>query len=242
MENAHQLFQAGRLNDAVQALNLEVKNHPEDSKRRIFLFELLCFSGDYERAEKQLNILGSEGMNSEMGALVYRSALLAEKTRQELFTKREFPKPVGEPASGGAVTGTLNGKPFSSIADADPRIGRRLEVFAGGNYLWIHFEHLASVEIEKPARLRDLLWTPARLRAGPALKGTELGEILLPALSPFAWKDPDDAIRLGRMTAWVENESGEAVPVGQKMLLVDDEEFPLLEVRKLEINPPQPAS
>ena len=45
MENANQLFQAGRLNEAVQALNAEVRNHPEDSKRRIFLFELLCFSG-----------------------------------------------------------------------------------------------------------------------------------------------------------------------------------------------------
>ena len=62
--------------------------------------------------------------------------------------------------------------------------------------------------MEKPRRLRDLLWTPARLRGGPALKDTELGEILLPALTPFAWQDADDAIRLGRMTAWVENESG----------------------------------
>jgi type VI secretion system protein ImpE len=73
------------------------------------------------------------------------------------------------------------------------------------------------------------------------LKDTELGEILLPALTPFAWQDSDDAVRLGRMTAWVENESGEAVPVGQKMLLVDGEEFPLLEIRKLEINLTQPT-
>jgi protein involved in temperature-dependent protein secretion len=40
----------------------------------------------------------------------------------------------------------------------------------------------------------------------------------------------------------VENESGEALPVGQKMLLVDGEEFPLLEIRKLEINLPQPTT
>jgi type VI secretion system protein ImpE len=178
-----------------------------------------------------------------MGALVYRSALHAEKIRHDLFTKKEYPKPVGDAAAtGGAVSGTLNGKPFQSIADADPRIGPRLEVFAGGNYLWMNFEHLASIDMDKPRRLRDLLWTPARLRGGPALKDTELGEVLLPALTPFAWQDPDDAIRLGRMTAWEENESGETVPVGQKMLLVDGEEFPLLEIRKLEINLPQPTS
>jgi type VI secretion system protein ImpE len=243
MESANQLFQAGRLNEAVQALNVEVRNHPEDSKRRIFLFELLCFSGDYDRAAKQLDILGSDDINREMGALVYRSALHAEKLRHDLFTKKEYPKPVGDtPATGGAVSGTLNGTPFQSIADADPRIGPRLEVFAGGNYLWMNFEHLASIEMDKPRRLRDLLWTPARLRGGPALKETELGEVLLPALTPFAWQDTDDAIRLGRMTAWEENEAGETVPVGQKMLLVDGEEFPLLEIRKLEINLPQPTS
>jgi type VI secretion system protein ImpE len=243
MENANQLFQAGKLNDAIQALNAEVRNHPEDSKRRIFLFELLCFAGEYDRAEKQLDILGSDDMQKEMGALVYRSALHAERTRHDLFTKKEYPKPVGSSAAtGGAVSGTLNGKPFQSIADADPRIGPRLEVFAGGNYLWMNFEHLSSIDMEKPRRLRDLLWTPARLRGGPALKDTELGEILLPALTPFAWQDSDDAIRLGRMTAWVENESGEALPVGQKMLLVDGEEFPLLEIRKLEINLPQPTT
>jgi len=36
------------------------------------------------------------------------------------------------------------------------------------------------------------------------------------------------------MTVWEEDESGAALPAGQKMLLVDGEEFPLLEVRQLE--------
>ncbi|MGO8788419.1 MAG: type VI secretion system accessory protein TagJ [Terriglobia bacterium] len=243
MENANQLFQAGKLNEAVQALNAEVRNHPEDSKRRIFLFELLCFAGEYDRAEKQLDVLGSDDVNKEMGALLYRSALRAERLRHDLFTKKEYPKPLGSSdATGGAVSGTLNGKAFKSIADADPRIGARLEVFAGGNYMWMNFEHIAAIDMEKPRRLRDLLWSPARLRGGPALKDTELGEILLPALTPFAWQDSDDAVRLGRMTAWVESDTGEAVPIGQKMLLVDGEEFPLLEIRKLEINLPQTTS
>jgi type VI secretion system protein ImpE len=43
-------------------------------------------------------------------------------------------------------------------------------------------------------------------------------------------------VRLGRSTVWEEEADGEALPFGQKMLLVDGEEFPLLEVRTLEIN------
>jgi type VI secretion system protein ImpE len=240
MENAQQLFQAGRLREAVQALSAEVRNHPADTKRRTFLFELLCFSGEYDRAEKQLDLLAEASSNSEMGALLYRSALHAERTRQDLFQKGEYPKPAGGSSPGGeSIPGTLNGKAFQTITDTDRRIGPRLEVFAGGNYLWISFEHLASIQIPPPRRLRDLLWTPAVVRAGPALKGTDLGEVLLPVLSPFAWQHSDDAVRLGRMTVWQEDESGAAVPAGQKMLLVDSEEFPLLEVRQLEFNLPQ---
>ena len=239
MEDANQLLQAGKLKDAVQALSADVRNHPADTKRRTFLFELLCFSGEYDRAEKQLDILAEAGASSEMGALLYRSALHAERTRQDLFQRREYPKPAqGSSPGRESVTGTLNGKPFQTITDADARIGPRLELFAAGNCLWINFEHLASIQIQPPRRLRDLLWVPAVVRAGPALKDTELGEVLLPVLSPFAWQHSDDAVRLGRMTVWEEDESGAVVPVGQKMLLVDGEEFPLLEIRKLEFNLP----
>jgi type VI secretion system protein ImpE len=243
METANQLFQAGKLKEAVQALNLEVRDHPADTRRRTFLFELLCFSGEYDRAEKQLDMLAEAGPNSEMGALLYRSALHAQRAREDLFQKREFPKPAGGSAPGGeSISGTLNGKPFQTITDGDARIGPRLEVFAGGNYLWINFQHLASIQIQPPRRLRDLLWTPAVVRAGPALKDTELGEVLLPVLSPFAWQHTDEAVRLGRVTVWEEDESGVAVPVGQKMLLVDGEEFPLLEIRKLEFASPLPRA
>jgi protein involved in temperature-dependent protein secretion len=40
---------------------------------------------------------------------------------------------------------------------------------------------------------------------------------------------------LGRVTTWEELADGAQAPVGQKLLLVDDEEFPILEVRELEI-------
>ncbi len=89
--------------------------------------------------------------------------------------------------------------------------------------------------MEPPKRLRDLLWMPALLRTGPAFKGTELGEVLMPALSPLSFRHKDDAVRLGRSTVWEEQENGETIPFGQKTLLVDGEDFPLLELRHLEI-------
>ena len=137
----------------------------------------------------------------------------------------------------------FNGKQFQSLSDADPRIGPRLELYAAGNYLLLPFEHVASIQIQPPKRLRDLLWTPAAVRTNSSFKGTELGEVLLPVLSPFSWKHADDAVRLGRATVWESQEGfDDQVPVGQKMWLVDEEEIPLLELRGLEFNPASVAA
>jgi type VI secretion system protein ImpE len=228
--NARQLFQAGRLDEAIDALGAEVRDNPTDAQRRAFLFELLCFAGQYDRAEKHLNVLGSGGRNAEMGALLYHAALHAERLRQEMFAKESFPI-----SSAKVVGGTINGQAFTSITDADPRIGARLEVFAAGQYMWLPFEHIETVRVDPPKKLRDLLWAPAIVRPAKTFQGLELGEALLPAIAPLTWRHPDAAVRLGRVTEWKDLSDGDQAPIGQKMLLVDDEEFPMLELRELEI-------
>jgi len=234
--NTQELFRAGRLADALKALGAEVRDNPADARRRTFLFELLCFAGEFERADKQLEVLGQAGPNSEIGVLLYRSALYAERQRQDLFARGEYPKPPESP--GPTVTGTFNGKPFISFSDADPRIGPRLEVFAAGTYLLLPLEHIASIRMEPPKRLRDLLWTPAAVKGKPSFKGAELGEVLLPVLAPSSWQHADEAVKLGRATVWEQRDgSDEEVPFGQKMWLVDDEEIPFLELRTLEFGP-----
>ena len=226
--NSRELYQAGKLDEAVQALGSELRNDPTDTKRRTFLFELLCFTGEYDRAEKQLDILADAGKEAAMGTLLYRSALQAARTRRDMFEKKTFPLGAGSTAAGG----TLNGQAFESIEDGDPRVGAHLEVFAAGAYLWLPFEHIASVRMEPPKRLRDTIWIPAILQTGPKCKGLDLGEVLLPALTPLVSKHPRNSVRLGRETVW-EEADGETVPAGQKLLLVDGEEIPILEVRNL---------
>ncbi len=238
--NPHELYRSGRLNDAIKALSAELRDNPTDAQRRTFLFELLCFAGEYERADKQLEVLAEAGPESEMGVLLYRSALYAERQRHDLFERGGLPSAQDEAAE---RSGVVNGKDFSTISDADPRSGARLELFAAGNYLLLPLEHVASIQIPPPRRLRDLLWTPAAVRTTPAFKGTELGEVLLPVLAPFSWRHPDEAVRLGRMTVWEKPDGYEyQVPFGQKMWLVDDDEIPFLELRSLEFNPASVAA
>lgn len=226
-----ELFKAGKVSEAVQMLTAYLRDHPADTVQRTFLFELLCFSGEYFRAEKQLAVLGTGSQDKEMGAIVYCAALHAERTRHELFERKAFPsdKPLSR-------SGTLNGKQFEEISDANPDIAARLEVFAAGSYVWIPFEHLASVEMGPPQRLRDTLWAPALVQTGSSFRGKDLGEVLIPAIYPFSWKHEDENVWLGRVTDWAADEKGKEIPAGQKMLLIDGEEFPFLEIRSLQFS------
>jgi type VI secretion system protein ImpE len=151
-----------------------------------------------------------------------------------MFDTGDFPRGDTPPSGGG----TLDGGAFEAVADGDARIGARLEVIAGGRYLWIPFAHLASVVIEPPTRLRDMRWLVARIATNATVKDLELGEVLLPALTPTIWKSSDAELRLGRATDWEEQADGDFCPVGQKVLRIDDRIVPLVDVRTLVFTPP----
>ena len=229
---AKELYQAGKLSEAIQALSAELRDNPTDAQRRVFLFELLCFAGDYDRADKHLNLLADQSPQAQMGAVLYMSSLHGERLRQKLFAEKDYPSaPVDEEKARG---GSCNGNPFESLEDSDPRIGARLELLAAGAYLWIPFEHIEMIDFQPPKRVRDLLWRPALVRTGPGFKDKELGEVLVPVLSPGSWTNADNNVKLGRATVWETGADGEALPYGQKTFLVDGEDIPVLEVKRIE--------
>lgn len=233
MSTPQQLFQAGRLDEAVASLGSVLRTDPGDVRARTFLFELLLFSGALDRAEKQLDILADQSQEAGMGALLYRSALHGERERQAMFRSGAFPTTPAPP-----VSGTLNGERFESISDPDPRIGARLEIIAAGQYTWVPMAHVAELAVEAPVQLRDLFWARARIKAGPGLRDFEFGEVVAPALAALTADHPDDPVRLGREIDWVELPGGGEAPVGAKVLEVDGTLVPLLEIRELLVDPP----
>ena len=52
-------------------------------------------------------------------------------------------------------------------------------------------------------------------------------------MAPGSWQDEDDSVRLGRSTAWIALDDGREAPIGQRVLRVDGDEVPLLEIREL---------
>src|SRR3954470_16505756 len=53
--SASELYKAGKLEQAIEAQVKEVRAQPADHGKRIFLFELLAFAGDLDRARRQVD-------------------------------------------------------------------------------------------------------------------------------------------------------------------------------------------
>jgi type VI secretion system protein ImpE len=260
MPTPKELLDAGKLDASIEALTQEVKANPSDATRRIFLFELLCFAGQWDRAEKQIDVLGSESAQASLAVQVYKSNVAAEKLRLKLYREGLAPHFLNEPpayvdlqvegirklASGDAagakeildraeeerpsVAGKWNGNAFLDFRDYDDAIAGVLELIVKDKYVWLPFEQIRSITMRPPAKLRDLLWVPTRVEA---LDGT-IGEVFVPAIYARSSESPNEKARLGRMTDWKPIGDELYAGVGQRLFLVDEADQPILEARTIE--------
>jgi type VI secretion system protein ImpE len=262
-QQAKALYDAGQLGPALEALTREVKANPADQQRRAFLFELLCFAGEWERAGKQLDVIGHQSATSAAGVQVYRNCISAELARRRLFTDGLAPHFLAEPpsyvdlhleainrlragdADGAretldraeelrpALAGSLNGRPFQDFRDYDDFFGPALELIVSDKYVWLPFEQLRSLRAEPPAQLRDLVWVPASIETAER----EL-KAFVPALYADSGSHPNDLVRLGRMTDWKQRGEELYMGAGLRLFAVDGEETPVLGLREVEFSSP----
>jgi type VI secretion system protein ImpE len=136
-----------------------------------------------------------------------------------------------------ATAGTIDGKAFGWIADADTRIGPVFEAVLNGRYYWVPFERLTRVTIETPADLRDAVWMPAYLQFQ---NGGE-SPALIPTRYPGSESSADGLIQLARKTEWEEAGPQQYCGFGQRLLTTDAGDYPLMEVRIIDLGPAQAA-
>lgn len=260
MTQAKALLDAGKLGEAIEELTREVKAHPADASLRTFLFELLCFAGEWDRAEKQLDAIGHQNVKTEVGVQVYRNNLKAERDRRKLYADGLQPHFLGEPPAyvdlqlaainrvregnvaearealdraeeqRPALSGTFNGTPFEDFRDWDDLLGPVLELILNGQYTWLPFEQIQHMEISAPKTMRDLIWASARLQA----RDGTVGEVYVPALYAGSHESQNDQVRLGRMTDWRKLSDDLSLAVGLRLFLVDGDDKPLFEARSVE--------
>jgi type VI secretion system protein ImpE len=264
-ESAEALFKSGHLREAVEAQTAAVKKAPLDQDARYLLFVFLCYSGDLERAEKQLAALADQDERARSGSLVYHALLSAEWERRKVYEREGRPtlppdspdflhrrvealerlRAGDETGAAAAVdqaidttpscSGKLNGEPFSDLRDYDDVLGNVIEIFAGGRYIWMPLMRIKHLAFEEPRTAIDTLWRPAKL----ADTDGQSADVHVPVLYQPSYAQDHDAVRLGHMTDW--QERGELYTgVGQHLWLAirGDEriELSLMDVRQLELD------
>ena len=264
--NAHELYKAGQLTEAIEAQIQEVKKHAADQSRRLFLFELLAFAGELDRARRQIDALNYEEPELLAAVQSYRNLLDSEQARRNLWKTGQAPQFLegipdhvqlrleavrhlreDRPAEASAalqqanetapaVKGKLNGQPFEELRDCDDLFAHVVEVMAMGKYFWVPLEQIIVLGVSPPRYPRDLLWRPAQLET---LNG-QSGEVFLPTTYPKTHESEDPQLKLGRLTDWQELDGGSALGVGCRMWLHGDDAVSLMEIKTLELDHPEP--
>src|SRR2546425_5468197 len=82
---------------ALAQLQEQVRAKPADPKLRIFLFQLLCVLGQWERALNQLNVASSLDPGALAMAQTYGDAVRCEAVRDDVFEGKKSPMIFGQP-------------------------------------------------------------------------------------------------------------------------------------------------
>ena len=260
-----ELINEGQLGAALAALQDLVRKDASNAKYRIFLFQLLCVMGQWNRALTQLKVTGELEPLSLPMVQTYREAIQCEALRADIFSGASAPLIFGEPApwlglllealkrdaagdhAGAAAArahafelapagaGSIDGVRFEWIADADQRLGPVLEAIVNGRYFWIPMQHIRRIELDAPVDLRDAVWTPASFTWSNGAQTVGL----IPTRYEGTLESGDDALLMARRTEWAGGAGEGAVGsrgLGQRMLVTDVGDHALMDVRLIEFD------
>ena len=260
MATAKELLEEGKLSEAIQAMNDEVKRNPTDIQRRGLLAEMLCVSGRLERADAQLEVILQQDSKAALGVALMRQMIRAETARRDFYSAGRLPEFVDVPppyvqkyieasirgrekrlgeakqlldqaeAERPRVKGSCNGRPFDDLRDLDDLTAAVFEVLTSTGKFF-----WIPVERVRSIEFRK----PERLRdliwrrAAMSVESGPDGEVFLPATYCSTNAEVDDKALLGRTTEW---RGGDVEPmrgIGQVSFLVGDESVPIMQMQSV---------
>jgi len=152
-DESRRTHSGGPVEEALTDLQNAIRDKPEDSRLRVFLFQLQCALGRWDKALTQLQLLESLNDETMLLAQIFGPVINCEMLRAEIFAGKRTPIIFGEPMewvgllvkatsisarnefaaalelrdqafeAAPATPGTMDGKPFEWIADGDSRLG-----------------------------------------------------------------------------------------------------------------------
>lgn len=259
--NPLELFNAGKLDEAVTTAEHAVRAAPSDAAARVVLAELLCYRGEFERADQQLDTAITLAPAHGIGLAQFRQIIRSEVARHDFADAGRVPKLLTDPgrhlalrleavmlqrsgdgpgavakleeaeAARPHVAGQCDGAAFRDLRDADDLIGGVLEVLSGDG----HYYWVAFETIQ--ALEFEAPQRPRDLlfrQAQLTLRGQAGGGVVfVPVLYVGSSRAETATLKLGRETDWTGGGAAPVRGIGQRTWLVDDDGKALLDVKEL---------
>lgn len=259
--NAKEFYEVGQLDNAIEAIVAEVKKKPTDISRRGFLCELLFASRAWERADKQLDLIGHQDPNTMHMVALWRQLIRAGQARDQFYEEGRIPEVLEEPdelaqtylkasvairennkaeayalleeAEGKRpeLKGTINGEAFSDFRDLDDSAPAMLEVLTSTGKYY-------WIPF---SRITSIVFHEAEGPLDLIFRRATLevnqngpdGEVYIPAIYHAVADEDRERLLLGRATDWLGAEGEPIIGAGQKMFLVDDRSVSIMEIEEL---------
>lgn len=242
------LFNDGQLGLAIASATAGVKAKPSDTDLRSVLADLLCFSAEYERADKHLDAITKLEPGAMTVVSLTRQLVRAETWRQDFYREGRTPEFLTTPSENvqlqlrasiaareGAVEEaaallaeveearaplacTSDDQSFDDLRDCDDLVGGVFEIFTSTGKYY--WVPMDTVrEIEPRPIERPRDLLWRRVRL-EVEDGPE-GEVYMPALYAPMPNDASEAMRLGRLTEFTESEPVRGL--GRRQFLLGDD-------------------
>lgn len=251
-----QLIDEGQLDQAILALTEEVRAEPLNFRRRNYLFTLLCFAGEYARAEQQLAVIATENQTTAAAAPLYRALVQATAQRERIFVEGKTPPFLlggsADAQACGAVLAALAHKDHAQAAallrEREERRVRRAAVvgdsrhgalkdfrdaddrMAGFLELFVEGQY-TWLALEEVSALQ--VSPPTQLRDllwAPTRVVTSGGALsgFMPVLYGGSATATEGPVRLGQITDWVPLSEELAIGRGQRLFTDGENDIPVL--------------
>ncbi len=268
LNEAGDLFRAGRLKDAVAQANAAVRKATSDLAARVLLAELLLFQGNLDRADLILDAAADLTPDAALVIAEFRQLLRGEQARRQLSRDGRVPELLSDPTP--CITATLaacvalragdtaDAATNLSIAEAErPRVPGQLEDGAAFDDLRDADDLCAGI-LEVLTTTGKYYWIPTERiesvlfhppvrprdlfwrRATMSVRGGPDGDVYVPAIYADPPPDTSEILLLGRETDWREA-GGVTRGVGQRMFLVGDDAKGIMELTSLSLGADAPG-
>jgi len=261
MDSFSEKYSEGNIEGCINQLVTEIKENPDQHFKRMLFGQMLCIAGEYERADKQLDLLSTLEPKYVMEVANWRNLIRAAQHRKDFYEEGRPPEVIGElmPRMEKHIEAiaALRADDENGFAAAlEEAEAARSEVSGTWNSDEKTFDDFRDLDdlnggfMEVLAPNGKYYWIANESISSIVFEDTKLpidylwrkadlvltdgtqGEVYIPVTYIDVKTDEQ---RLARETHWEEYKSTEAMRgQGQKTYLVGDEAVPILEINSIE--------